>query len=575
MFRYILIFLGIVGIFLGFANPFIQIPFLVLLYPFSLYILAHSSNNYFRDTLLMGILGFGASFYWIAVTIHIYGAVPYVLAFFVPFVVGLYFALYGSLLAVFTRKILFASPVLKCVILGLLWYFIEYFRGFFLTGFSWFTLSSAFSVMPTMIQGASLIGAYALSGLFALVAFFFAEFYLVSYQVDFQGKRPISQFSQYSIKYGGMLILICVYWFGSVYLNQQNKNYGEYSIAAQEIMHKKVNVPYNVVHSNPSIVGEIKHSLIKSNKEFENTVLFTLVQGNISQNVKWSKLFQQDSINKFLRLTLETEDFLQKNALSTQENIFIYPETAFPITSYHHPDLYEQIRKTAKDKIMVYGIPYYVDKKYYNSIEMINHGQFMGRYSKEHLVPFGEYLPPLPLPQFFTDFLAQYGGVFSVGENNNKAIALNINDTQGNTQKNKQEIKIGSLVCYEAIFPEIARESVLQGANFFVNISNDAWYDKTSAPYQHLQLSLMRAVENGVYMLRASNTGVSAVIDKFGQILATTDLFTDETLSIVLPVENHKKTFYTNYASYILWGAMIICIGLLFAIYQQKKNLCE
>ena len=111
----------------------------------------------------------------------------------------------------------------------------------------------------------------------------------------------------------------------------------------------------------------------------------------------------------------------------------------------------------------------------------------------------------------------------------------------------------------------------MQGANFFVNISNDAWYDKTSAPYQHLQLSLMRAVENGVYMLRASNTGVSAVIDKFGQILAITDLFTDETISIILPLEKHQKTFYTKYGTYILWIFISIFIVMQFLIYQQRK----
>ncbi len=568
MSRYLLIILGGIGLFLGFANPLIQIPFFVLLYPFSLYILSHTSKCYFRDTLLMGILGYGASFYWIAVTLNIYATIPYFLAIFAPFAVGTYFALYGSLLASYLRKILFASPCYKVLSLALLWYFMEYFRGFFLTGFSWFTLSSAFSVIPAMIQGASLVGAYVLSGLFALSAFFFAEFYIASYHIDFQGKSQLTGFSQKVIQYAGMMILICCYWFGSVYLTEQNKKYGEFNIIAQEILHKKMDIPYSVIHFNPAIVGEAIYSLVKSNNEFESTALFTLVQGNISQNIKWSKLFQHDSINKFLRLTKETENFLLKNGISAQENIFIYPETAFPITSYHYPELYEQIRKKAKDTIMLYGIPYFVDKKYYNSIEMVNHGKLMGRYSKEHLVPFGEYLPPLPLPQVFTNFLAQYGGVFNVGENDSQAIIINEKEIHGK----KQTIKVGSLICYEAIFPEIARESVLQGANFLVNISNDAWYDKTSAPYQHLQLSLMRAVENGVYMLRASNTGISAVIDKFGQVLATTKLFTDETLSILLPVEQGEKTFYTKYAPYYIWFFLGIFLLLQNTLYQEYKK---
>ncbi len=91
--------LGGLGIFFGYANPFQTVPFLVLLYPFSLYLLAHTSKNYLRESLVTGMIGYGSAFYWIAVTANIYGAVPYVLAVFFPLLLGFYFGLYGTAVA--------------------------------------------------------------------------------------------------------------------------------------------------------------------------------------------------------------------------------------------------------------------------------------------------------------------------------------------------------------------------------------------------------------------------------------------------------------------------------------------
>jgi apolipoprotein N-acyltransferase len=131
------------------------------------------------------------------------------------------------------------------------------------------------------------------------------------------------------------------------------------------------------------------------------------------------------------------------------------------------------------------------------------------RYDKRHLVPFGEYVPLesiLPYEWFIPAGVA----FFSPGSDHRP-----LESSAG---------KLGVLICYEAIFPEIARETVDSGAQLLVNITNDSWYGFSSAPYQHLAIARMRAIETGRFMLRAANTGVSAVIDPRGRVLGTIPL---------------------------------------------------
>jgi len=130
--------------------------------------------------------------------------------------------------------------------------------------------------------------------------------------------------------------------------------------------------------------------------------------------------------------------------------------------------------------------------------------EVLGRYDKVHLVPFGEYVPlgsVLPWEWF-----VPAGTVFfSPGE--------------GHSPIHAGDLRLGLLICYEAIFPEIARQAVDQGADLLVNITNDAWFGRSAAPYQHLVMSRMRSVETGRYQVRAANTGVSAMIDPCGREL--------------------------------------------------------
>lgn len=544
--KYILMMLGTAGIFLGFENPVRTIPFAVLFYPFSLYVLAHSSKNYVRETLIMGMLGYGSAFYWLAVTAHQYGDIPYALAVFIPLLLGFYFAVYGTLTAVYAHKVVYISPLYKICSLGLVWYFTELFRAWFLTGFPWFTLSSAFAPLPAMVQAASLFGSYVLSGLFAMGAFFLAELMVTTKTRKQTGKlRSFGRIGDYA----GILLLTAMYFYGAVTLQKVSPMDYE---STTNIVHKKLDVSYLAVHESPSMQDQALHKVLRwADKDVVN---FSIIQGNISQNIKWSPLFQKDSLQKFFRLSEEAKYTING------ESIFIYPETAFPITSFYNKELYQQILDFSADKTLLFGIPYLDHEKYYNSIELAQNGRSLAYYAKEHLVPFGEYVPAIPFLDSFNEILAKYGGAYSLGQNEQPILHVRYQD---------KEIHILPLICYEAIFPELSWKRLQKDfAHVLLNVSNDAWYDKSSAPYQHLNLARMRSIECGLPMIRASNTGISAFIDKYGQIIIQSALFTDESLTMPLPIRPYEPTIFVVIAPYLPY------LGIaLFLFLQMLGNL--
>ena len=166
-----------------------------------------------------------------------------------------------------------------------------------------------------------------------------------------------------------------------------------------------------------------------------------------------------------------------------------------------------------------------------------------GHYDKEHLVPFGEYLPPVLDWKIFESLLQGLGG-FTAGKGDT-LFELPL--------RGRVSTHMGMLICYEAIFPELARKRVADGAQILLNISNDAWYDFTSAPMQHLHLSLMRAVEQGRFVVRATNSGITAFLDPLGGIHALGEasdswaLFKDGALTgTVLALRSHTPYFYVH-----------------------------
>jgi apolipoprotein N-acyltransferase len=166
------------------------------------------------------------------------------------------------------------------------------------------------------------------------------------------------------------------------------------------------------------------------------------------------------------------------------------------------------------------------------------------------LVPFGEYVPiesVLTLGGRYSARVVDAVGAFTPGTE------YAVGDMDGR--------RLGVSICYEAIFPDLLREFTVRGADLLVNITNDGWYGRTSAPHQHFAMAVFRAVENGKYLVRAANTGITAVVDPRGRVLERTELF--ERRAIVREVPTVPGlTFYARHGDVFAWG----CLGLSAAL---------
>jgi apolipoprotein N-acyltransferase len=190
----------------------------------------------------------------------------------------------------------------------------------------------------------------------------------------------------------------------------------------------------------------------------------------------------------------------------------------------------------------------------------------MGRYDKQHLVPFGEYIP-LKNILFFLEKLVVGIGDFQAGPG---PTLLSI--TYG---PDPDRAHFGVAICYEVIFPDLVRHLAKAGSNFLVTITNDAWFGETVAPYQHFAMVVFRAVENRLAFARAANTGISGFIDPQGHILATTPIFTEQALTQAIPLGT-PSTFYTRYGNVFAWVCVIISMFLiLFTRFFRKPTAVE
>jgi len=186
--------------------------------------------------------------------------------------------------------------------------------------------------------------------------------------------------------------------------------------------------------------------------------------------------------------------------------------------------------------------------QYYNSGALVSpSGQWVSRYDKIHLVPFGEYVPFRRL-FFFAAGLTKEVGDFSRGTSR---APLDAGDE-----------KLGIFICYESIFPDEIRQLSANGAEVFVNISNDGWYGDSGAYAQHLKQARMRAVENARWLLRDTNTGVTASIDPYGRVVATVPRKVRTTLLAPYALSN-VTTFYTRHGDWFAYLCAIISVVAL------------
>lgn len=277
-----------------------------------------------------------------------------------------------------------------------------------------------------------------------------------------------------------------------------------------------------------------------------------LIQGNIAQTDKWNPDRAGMILERYLQLS--------QQAVNQGARFLIWPESSTPF--YFEEDAAGgMVRGLAR----TLGVPLLLGSdeiedgnppKHYNAAFMLDtHGATAAVYRKIHLVPFGEYVPFQRL-LFFVGPLVEAVSAFSRGER------VTMLPVEGHM--------VSTAICYEVTYPALQREAVRQGSEMLTTITNDAWYGDSSAAYQHFDMAVMRAIEQGRYLVRSANTGISGIVDPYGRVLIRTNLF--ETVAVVGEARFvQSKTVYAtigDLAAYL--SAAVVMVALAFAL--KKKH---
>jgi apolipoprotein N-acyltransferase len=486
--------------------PLAWVALVPLLY--SLYFL--DKKNAFRFGFTFGIVYFFGTCYWIYYSINHYGSVPLFPSLLLVLVLCCYLSLYPAvfamLFAVHMKKtdmpVMFVAPIL--------WTSLEFLRSYALTGFPWSSLGySQYSFLPA-IQIADITGIYGVS--FLIVAFngVLADILLMKHRRE---ERPL--YSLLPTVTGFVLMALAVVFTFS---------YGFYRL------HQDRDGP---------------------------TVRVAVLQGNIEQDHKWDPAYQQSVISAYKELSI---------AAATQKpDLIVWPETALPFVFGKNEALTEDLKffQAGLHSYLLTGTITEKEEdglsgraknkrgplKYSNSAVLLNAvGKVSYIYDKIHLVPFGEYVP-LRKILFFVDKLAYGIGDYNPGTSYMRAVT--------------PFGSFGTLICYEVIFPGLARKFFSKDGDFLITITNDAWFGKTCGPYQHFSMAVFRAVENRKPVIRAANSGISGFIDSRGRVLVKTDLF-KRTFSVMDIKKDKTVTVYTKYGD--IFSFLCIISSLLFLI---------
>ncbi len=328
----------------------------------------------------------------------------------------------------------------------------------------------------------------------------------------------------------------------------------------RNIPHKKI--PFRetilalIIMTAVTLYGWWRLPEIKKVTDSSPTMNVGLIQGNIDQGTKWNRAYRENAIITHEQLTLK--------ALQEKTRLIIWPEASTPFYFQSESSYQKRIFATINDSnsYLLLGSPSYasIDGKMYNfnsAFLLSPSKEILGKYDKVHLVPYGEYVP---LKEFFPFIhkMVEGIGAFHAGQ---KLSLFTM-----------PEGPFGVLICYEIIFPNLTRRFVKKGAQFLVNITNDAWFGYTSAPYQHLSMATLRAVENRRFIARTANTGFSALIDATGKIKSSSTLFTQELITGKIRLLE-IPTFYTNYGDVFALLSTLLSTALFLVALIRKLTI--
>jgi len=293
----------------------------------------------------------------------------------------------------------------------------------------------------------------------------------------------------------------------------------------------------------------------------EGSFTVSVIQGNVSSDISWDQVKTQEIWSLF-----NQHIELSRKSYEDGAELIIWPEFSVPLCfscSYgYFQNFKEKLNQFVQetDCALLLGTNEKTSTpgnvSYYNTALCLSPDLSMSQYHKMHLVPFGEYTP--------------YKKIFSFIEKMTHAIGEISPGTQYKLHSFKS-LKFGSPICYEIIFPNLVRKFAKKGADFLVTITNDGWYGRSSAPYQHFSMAVLRAVENRRYLLRAATTGISGIIDPYGRILSKSKLMTQTHLTEVI-TPSKTMTIYTKFGDVLPFLSLTLTPVFIILAFVKKRN---
>ncbi len=446
---------------------------------------------------LCGFAYFLGTVSWLAFTMAEYGKLPWAISTLLMLALVSYLAVYLGLFSSLLRWLVQNDESRFLLFAPALWVILEYAKGHLLSGFPWASLAYSQYALLPMIQIADIGSIYAVGFVIVLVN---GGVYLIA--------RSLRE--RASIAWRPLLLTAAVlagtFAYGSLRLSQG--------------MEEKEGISLGVI------------------------------QGNIPQHQKWNRTFQDRTVEHYKALSRSA---LQEGT-GERPGLIIWPEAALPFIFDTEVEYQEALIAMVKDQgfDLLVGAPS-MQTEVSGKISLLNSAYLISqtrgiaaRYDKMHLVPFGEYVPFKRI-LFFVNKLVTGISDFLPGT--------------GPTIMESQGARIGTVICYEVIFPDLVRRFVKAGAQVMTTITNDGWFGTSAAPAQHFAMVTFRAIENRVPFARAANSGISGFIDPWGRILYQSSLNVEDVATQHLRL-GKERSFYTQYGD--LFAALCAIIAFLF-----------
>jgi len=454
----------------------------------------------FLGGLLSGVIFYILQLYWIVSVLTTFGGLPWILAALSLLLLVFYMGLY---LGIFSLCFYFFNQHDRfwpaLVAVPSFWVGLDWVRSWFMGGFPWMDFGYGLWSVPAAVQTADLLGHHVLTFMIILINLVLYDLFCRRYTVV---QRLCSIAVVLALLAGGLLY--------------STKRWNELS----------------------NLVGQAPAARVG------------IVQGNIEQNKKWSPEQRVKTVESYLKLS-------KRLVMDSSPDLIVWPETALPFYPRGN-DLINPIKAfLAESKgTLLTGAPWFEivnwEKRqfdYFNGAFMFTtEGEIGGHYFKSHLVPYGEYVPLKKYMPFLAP-LVEAAGDFTPGSVGPPLVT--------------GPIKGGVLICYESIFPGIGRHWVENGANVLVNLTNDAWYGKSSAPYQSWAMTVLRSVETRRSTVRSANTGISGMIDPLGRIRSESALFAEWSDTIEVPLLTQRSVFV---AGGYLFGPVCALLGMVLTL---------